>query len=410
MNINEGDADLGIGSIRSRVVGAGVNAESGRELSFSASDPLSELVYSSHKGLSLKFASSRTADKKPFLLWNVNKAWGTPPDDMFVDKAAHSDDSKSPSPSPIYIWPFESPNCSTHCWYVFIYSLKPCLVLPDLQAQKENNMLISPKSRALWDENDRSRDSAAGLKRQGYVKDVTHETKRIKNQIPLGFGSTSSWISNMGRSSIDVNLHQNFIDAQDSASLIFQSTLSCKDMNILNTGEEKEKDSIEESIQLMVDDNKTLSLSKQIIVCDNQARTPDESFAGQMNYADNQARSEKCKVIIQETSTSNLDSGMNVLFPTDEKNLESRDDSQVNQKCSTNTEVSVDVKSKFGSSEALAMRLGAFRHITPLENNVKNEYQKSPLYDIVPAQNTVKLSEIFQAIQNLRLSRADILR
>lgn len=51
--------------------GAGVNAGTGVDMTFAASDPLSELVWSPHKGLSLKCTGSGLADKKPFLLWNV---------------------------------------------------------------------------------------------------------------------------------------------------------------------------------------------------------------------------------------------------------------------------------------------------------------------------------------------------
>nr|GMD59724.1 Zinc finger, CCHC-type domain containing protein [Ipomoea batatas] len=51
--------------------GAGVNAGTTVGMTFAASDPLSELVWSPHKGLSLKCTGSGLADKKPFLLWNV---------------------------------------------------------------------------------------------------------------------------------------------------------------------------------------------------------------------------------------------------------------------------------------------------------------------------------------------------
>lgn len=80
MNGNEDDLDLGLtlgysnSCIRTRLnnnSGAGVNAGRSVEMTFAASDPLSELVWSPHKGLSLKCADCSKADKKPFLLWNV---------------------------------------------------------------------------------------------------------------------------------------------------------------------------------------------------------------------------------------------------------------------------------------------------------------------------------------------------
>ncbi|KAK6145987.1 hypothetical protein DH2020_019856 [Rehmannia glutinosa] len=41
------------------------------DMAFAASDPLSELVWSPHNGLSLKRTNRNVSDKKPFLLWNV---------------------------------------------------------------------------------------------------------------------------------------------------------------------------------------------------------------------------------------------------------------------------------------------------------------------------------------------------
>ncbi|CAN4091187.1 unnamed protein product [Withania somnifera] len=79
-NLNDDDIDLGLDlgrtprNVRTKPkddVGAGVNASSTVDMAFAASDPLSELVWSPHKGLSLKSAESGLADKKPFLLWNV---------------------------------------------------------------------------------------------------------------------------------------------------------------------------------------------------------------------------------------------------------------------------------------------------------------------------------------------------
>lgn len=52
--------------------GAGVNAASRVDLAFVASDPLSELVWSPHYGLSLKCADSSFAESKPSHLWNAS--------------------------------------------------------------------------------------------------------------------------------------------------------------------------------------------------------------------------------------------------------------------------------------------------------------------------------------------------
>lgn len=81
MNGNEDDLNLGLSlgysstsCNQTRVnnnSGAGVNAGPSVDMTFSASDPLSELVWSPHKGLSLKCAECTNLDKKPFLLWNV---------------------------------------------------------------------------------------------------------------------------------------------------------------------------------------------------------------------------------------------------------------------------------------------------------------------------------------------------
>ncbi|KAH0640375.1 hypothetical protein KY285_036961 [Solanum tuberosum] len=80
-NFNDDDIDLGLalGCTTTRnvyaklkdAVGAGVNASSTVGMTFAASDPLSELVWSPRKGLSLKCAESGLADKKPLRLWNV---------------------------------------------------------------------------------------------------------------------------------------------------------------------------------------------------------------------------------------------------------------------------------------------------------------------------------------------------
>ncbi|KAL2508631.1 uncharacterized protein Fot_32278 [Forsythia ovata] len=79
-NRNEDDVDLrlALGSTNHHVrttlnnsSGAGVNANSGVDMGFASSDPLSELVWSPHKGLSLKCADPNLADKNPFVTCNV---------------------------------------------------------------------------------------------------------------------------------------------------------------------------------------------------------------------------------------------------------------------------------------------------------------------------------------------------
>ena len=51
--------------------GAGANADSRIDLAFVAADPLSELVWSPHNGLSLKCTDFSFFEKKPSLLWDV---------------------------------------------------------------------------------------------------------------------------------------------------------------------------------------------------------------------------------------------------------------------------------------------------------------------------------------------------
>lgn len=77
---DNGDMDLGLSlgcssnciRIKSKGnSGAGVNAASIIDMTFAASNSLSELVWSPHNGLSLKCTECSLADKKPFLLWNV---------------------------------------------------------------------------------------------------------------------------------------------------------------------------------------------------------------------------------------------------------------------------------------------------------------------------------------------------
>ncbi|XP_027164659.1 uncharacterized protein LOC113764842 [Coffea eugenioides] len=80
MSADNGDRDLGLSlgcssnCIRTKLKensGAGVNAASIIDMTYTASNSLSELIWSPHSGLSLKCAERSLADKKPFLLWNV---------------------------------------------------------------------------------------------------------------------------------------------------------------------------------------------------------------------------------------------------------------------------------------------------------------------------------------------------
>lgn len=66
-----GSANYRVQTESNNVSGAGVNAKLKVDMAFAASNPLSELVWSPHKGLGLKCADPNLADKKPFLLWNV---------------------------------------------------------------------------------------------------------------------------------------------------------------------------------------------------------------------------------------------------------------------------------------------------------------------------------------------------
>ncbi|KAK2972945.1 hypothetical protein RJ640_022002 [Escallonia rubra] len=80
MNVENSEMDLGLAlgssskSIRTRLnynSGAGVNAGSGMDMKYVPTDPLSELVWSSHKGLSLKCADSNLTEKGPSLPWDL---------------------------------------------------------------------------------------------------------------------------------------------------------------------------------------------------------------------------------------------------------------------------------------------------------------------------------------------------
>lgn len=81
MNIDDHDPDvdltLALGSGNCARVnsnsGAGVNANSREYFPFAPSDPLSELVWSPHNGLSLKCTNSNMVDKKTFFTWSVDE-------------------------------------------------------------------------------------------------------------------------------------------------------------------------------------------------------------------------------------------------------------------------------------------------------------------------------------------------
>uniref|UniRef100_F6HDZ1 Plus3 domain-containing protein n=1 Tax=Vitis vinifera TaxID=29760 RepID=F6HDZ1_VITVI len=60
-----------IGKALNNDSGAGANAGSRVDMTLVATDPLSELVWSPHKGLSLKCAENSTDEKRPSLLWGV---------------------------------------------------------------------------------------------------------------------------------------------------------------------------------------------------------------------------------------------------------------------------------------------------------------------------------------------------
>nr|GMD95201.1 hypothetical protein DM860_002365 [Ipomoea batatas] len=90
MSVNNNNVDIALAmGFSNRTVktklnddsGAGVNAGSGLHI-FAAPDPLSELVWTPRKGLSLKRADNSLAKKKPILLWNVapSNEVSTPPE------------------------------------------------------------------------------------------------------------------------------------------------------------------------------------------------------------------------------------------------------------------------------------------------------------------------------------------
>lgn len=95
MSVNNNNMDLALAlgfsdhTVRTKLnndSGAGVNAGSGLHI-FAAPDPLSELVWTPRKGLSLKCADNSLANKKPFLLWNVapSNDVSTPPEIIRFD-------------------------------------------------------------------------------------------------------------------------------------------------------------------------------------------------------------------------------------------------------------------------------------------------------------------------------------
>ncbi|KAG9134300.1 hypothetical protein Leryth_020033 [Lithospermum erythrorhizon] len=71
LSLSLGDSTQFVEPGRKSNEGVGANAESKINMAFAASDPLSELVWSPKKGLSLRCADSTFAATKPLLLWNV---------------------------------------------------------------------------------------------------------------------------------------------------------------------------------------------------------------------------------------------------------------------------------------------------------------------------------------------------
>lgn len=73
--------------------GAGANAGSRVDMTFVATDPLSELVWSPHKGLSLKCADSSMKEKRPSLLLGAGPSnmIHSPPQDNIAGKIIYKE-------------------------------------------------------------------------------------------------------------------------------------------------------------------------------------------------------------------------------------------------------------------------------------------------------------------------------
>ncbi|XP_047317104.1 uncharacterized protein LOC124920621 isoform X2 [Impatiens glandulifera] len=93
------DLELALGASNQRIrtgsrieSGAGVNAAASRlNMTFVASDPLSEIVWSPHKGLSLKYTDSRFSDQRPHNFWDVG------PSNMILSPSQRNSQRNSPS-------------------------------------------------------------------------------------------------------------------------------------------------------------------------------------------------------------------------------------------------------------------------------------------------------------------------
>lgn len=88
--------------------GAGANAGSRIDMSFVANDPLSELVWSPRKGLSLKCADSNFADTKTSLFW------GAGPSNVVLSPPLSIAGRRSASEKPIDEENFVTPDTSFH--------------------------------------------------------------------------------------------------------------------------------------------------------------------------------------------------------------------------------------------------------------------------------------------------------
>lgn len=88
--------------------GAGANAGSRIDMTFVANDPLSELVWSPHKGLSLKFTDSRFVDTKTLLFW------GAGPSNVALSPPQSNTDRRSATEKPMDEENFLTPVTSFH--------------------------------------------------------------------------------------------------------------------------------------------------------------------------------------------------------------------------------------------------------------------------------------------------------
>ncbi|XP_048333265.2 uncharacterized protein LOC107422836 isoform X2 [Ziziphus jujuba] len=99
---NESSACAGAGA------GAGANAGSRIDVTFVANDPLSELVWSPHKGLNLKCADSSFVDTKTSLFWDAG------PSNVALSPPQSITGRRSTTEKPIYEDNFMTPDTSFH--------------------------------------------------------------------------------------------------------------------------------------------------------------------------------------------------------------------------------------------------------------------------------------------------------